>query len=653
MNAQVGDVIAATLPRARSVPALRWFAVLAVLLGWQLLFWPVVHVAENAARPPAMDTRSAVEYQLLDRDGMPLAGEATRQATRRDAPVSYYIDASKDAARVRFLVPFDVADTGAPLALFLGVRNSVDDIRLNGELIQSLSPLPRLKGLVTSEPAFVPLPAEHLQTGRNLLAIETPNFGSQWLSEFAIGPEAALADAFRWKNLLQTDLALVGLALLLFTILLCVVVRWPEADRPRIRALVLLMATSAASTYLLTFSPPVPLSVEGTVFLYTLSSCFIAVAILAYVAPGHGTTAAWRRGLRWGWIVAPLLCVAGIAGARFVGPMGQWLGLALRASFWIVVIVGVVALGMLANTLVRERGARWFERSMLAFCIAAFVMDRLGSIVPLYSPFDPSMQLTLGWSQVVGGLLGLSIVVALAREATEARRTVLSANDELTRRLAERESTLREVHRREQESQRRAVLLEERQRIVRDMHDGIGGQLLGLALQARGAGADVRQIAEGLDASLLDLRLIIDSMDTAESGLAESIMAFAHRVRPQVEAAGLKLDLDNRLRPGDPVIGSRFTLQVLRVLQEAVANALRHSGARRLRLEARQSEDGVVLQLSDDGQGLPPDARPGRGLVNMRARLTSLGGSVEILDAMPGVIVRLVLTHAALEAPIP
>lgn len=651
MNAQVGDVIAATLPRARSVPALRWLAVLAVLLGWQLLFWPVVHVAEKAARPPAMDARSAVEYQLLGRDGAVIDGETTRQAPRRDAPVSYYIDASKDAARVRFLVPFDVADTGAALALFLGVRNSVDDIRLNGELIQSLSPLPRLKGLVTSEPAFVPLPAEHLQTGRNLLAIETPNFGSQWLSEFAIGPEAALADAFRWKNLLQTDLALVGLALLLFTILLCVVVRWPEADRPRIRALVLLMATCAASTYLLTFSPPVPLSVQGTVFLYTLSSGFIALAILAYVAPNHGATPGWRRALRWGWILVTVLCAGAAAGASLIGPMGLWLGLLLRASFWFVVIVGIAALVMLATTLVRERGARWFERSMLAFCIAAFVMDRLGSIVPLYSPFDASMQLTLGWSQIVGGLLGLSIVVALAREATEARRTVLTANDELTRRLAEREATLREVHRREQESQRRTVLLEERQRIVRDMHDGIGGQLLGLALQARGAGADVGQIADGLEASLLDLRLIIDSMDTAESGLAESVMAFAHRIRPQVEAAGLVLELDNQLQPGDPVIGSRFTLQVMRVLQEAVANSLRHSGGRRLSLEARRSADAVVLRVADDGRGMSADARTGRGMANMRARLASLGGSLEVSDAKPGLVVGLVLPLTVLSAP--
>jgi two-component system sensor histidine kinase UhpB len=651
VNADVGQAIAG--PTSVAIPWRRWLAVAGVLLGWQLAFWPLVHLAERNARPPAMDTRSAIEYVPLGADRAPLPDVAARQAVRRSAPVAYYVSRGLDAPYVRFVVPFDVEDPRRPLALFLGVRNSVDEIRLNGALIQALAPLPKLNGLVTSEPLYLPLPADRLVTGRNVLTLDTPNFGTQWLAEFAVGDAAALARAWRWKNLLQTDLALVGLAVLVFTILLCVVVRWPPPDRPRIHALVLLLATCAASTYLLTFGAPVPLSVLGTVFLYTLSNAFIALAILGYVLLDVGSGTARRRVPAAAWVIAPLPCAAAIAGARAIGPEGVWLMAAVQASFCVVVATAALALPMLALQLVRERGARWFERSMLAFCIAAFAVDRLGSVVPLYSPFDLDLPLTLGWSQIVGALLGLSIVVALAREATEARRTVADANDRLQARLAERESELRTVHRREQETQRRAVLLEERQRIVRDMHDGIGGQLLGLSLQARAPGADPRQLAEGLDASLLDLRLIIDSMDSAEAGLAESVFAFAHRVRPQVEAAGLTLALDNRLVPGAPVIGSRFTLQLMRVLQEAVANALRHSGASTLRIEAAGGEGGVQIQVCDDGRGMPSEARPGRGLENMRARMSALGGACEILDTGRGVWVRFTLPAQALAASVP
>ena len=60
-----------------------------------------------------------------------------------------------------------------------------------------------------------------------------------------------------------------------------------------------------------------------------------------------------------------------------------------------------------------------------------------------------------------------------------------------------------------------------------------------------------------------------------------------------------------------------------------------------------------MLQVSDDGRGMPADARAGRGLANMRARMAVLGGGLEIDDAAPGVRVRLLLPQAALVAPVP
>ena len=70
MNAERGEAVSGSVPR--SVPLRRWLAVLGVLLGWQLLFWPVVHVAEKAARPARMDAPAAVDYQLLSAEGAPI-----------------------------------------------------------------------------------------------------------------------------------------------------------------------------------------------------------------------------------------------------------------------------------------------------------------------------------------------------------------------------------------------------------------------------------------------------------------------------------------------------------------------------------------------------------------------------------------------------
>jgi two-component system sensor histidine kinase UhpB len=634
-------------PPERQVRA--WILLLGIMAAWQALLWPVIHVAERAARPVDIDRRSEVSYQFIDAKGG-VEGGRTYVAQLRHAPVGYTISETSEAPRARFLVRFDVADTSRPLSLFLAVRNSIDEIRLNGEIIQSLSALPKLKGLVTSEPGYVSLPPERLVTGVNELALDTPNFGSQWLSEFAIGPSEALAENFRWKTLLQTDIALAGMAILVFAILLCLVVRWPVEDRPRIMALVALLATCAFSTYLLTFSPPVPLSLEVTVFLYVLSNLFIAMAVLTHVLLDQRRPISWLKYAWTGWAGALAISVAAIAGAVWIGPSNTWFREMISASFWVVIIVGGVAIVLLAYGLVRDNGARWFERTILAFCISAFVIDRLGTIFPLKSPFDPGLQLTLGWSPIVGGLLGLSMVVALAREATEARRTVLSANDILRARLNEREAELRESHAREQEIQKRTVLLEERQRIVRDMHDGIGGQLLGLAVQVKAKQLDPTGVEEALQASISDMRLIVDSLDSAEEGVADALRGFEHRVRAQ--ASAIQAEFHSRIELGeeDAVLGPRGTLQVLRILQESVANAIRHARPSRIELRAGLNADGqVAISLSDNGPGIQPGASEGRGLASMKARAASLGARLDVVSNGSGTTVRLVLPAAVAE----
>lgn len=646
----MGDATETGVSRRR-VLLWTWLAVLGVLVAWQMVFWPTVHAAERAARPVEIDHRNAVSYQFIGADGQ-VEGDATHVAPLRHAPVGYLVGEQSDAPRVRFLIPFETPpganNRAVPLSLFLAVRNSIDEIRLNGEVVQSLSALPKLKGLVTSEPGYVMLPPERILEGANVLALDTPNFGSQWLSEFAIGSSEVLAENYRWKTLLQTDMALVGLAILAFTILLCLVVRWPAEDRPRIMALVALLATCGFSTYLLTFSPPVPLSLEVTIFLYVLSNLFIALAVLTHVLLDQRRPVEWMRQSWIAWVAAVGISLAAIAGAIWIGPSNAWFREMINGSFWVVIVVGGAAIVLLAHGLVRDRGARWFERSILAFCISAFVIDRLGTIFPLVSPFDPGLQLTLGWSPIVGGLLGLSMVVALAREATEARRTVLSANDILRAELDKREAELRSSLAREQDVQKRAVLLEERQRIVRDMHDGIGGQLLGLAVQVKARQLDSEGLETALQSSISDLRLIVDSLDSAEEGVADALRGFEHRVRAQTNA--IKAEFQSRidLDLEDAVLGPRGTLQVLRILQEAVANAIRHARPGRIGLSAAMNAAGQVeILLTDNGGGIQPGASEGRGLANMKARAASIGAHFDLKSDAGGTTVRLVLAAAA------
>jgi signal transduction histidine kinase len=184
------------------------------------------------------------------------------------------------------------------------------------------------------------------------------------------------------------------------------------------------------------------------------------------------------------------------------------------------------------------------------------------------------------------------------------------------------------------------LLAAERERIVREMHDGIGGQLVRTLSMVERRGVDPQEITESLRGALEEMRLVIDSLDPGARDLAALLADFRDRLGPRVERCGLRFEWAVRDVPDAP-LGAEALLDVLRILQEAVTNALRHAKATRIRVDAAAAlddggRDGVRIELSDDGIGLAPGARTGRGLDHMAARARRIGGSLRIVAEQAG-----------------
>jgi signal transduction histidine kinase len=112
----------------------------------------------------------------------------------------------------------------------------------------------------------------------------------------------------------------------------------------------------------------------------------------------------------------------------------------------------------------------------------------------------------------------------------------------------------------------------------------------------------------------------------------------------QLETGSLKLVRD--LEPeATGLIAPEQTGEVVSILREAVSNSVRHGGARNITLQARRSDETVVLAVQDDGSGFDPSASGGQGhgLANMQARAAAMGGSLRITSA-PGKGARVLLT---------
>lgn len=183
----------------------------------------------------------------------------------------------------------------------------------------------------------------------------------------------------------------------------------------------------------------------------------------------------------------------------------------------------------------------------------------------------------------------------------------------------------------------------ERRRIARDLHDGVGSQLVSASALLDRQDPLQQRLAEQLDQCLLDLRLVVDSMDGVEDGLLLRMARLRHRLQPALAQRGLSMDWDMPEVDADEPQGLAAQA-LLMITQEAVSNVLQHADATELRvvlsLEAHGDAPAWHLRVLDNGRGGAQLARAGLispggyGLASMRARAAQVGASLQ-LEAAP------------------
>ncbi len=230
------------------------------------------------------------------------------------------------------------------------------------------------------------------------------------------------------------------------------------------------------------------------------------------------------------------------------------------------------------------------------------------------------------------------------RRYIEALETATQAKADLARRLVQREAELTASHAKLREIEHRELLHQERQRLMQDMHDGLGSTLV-TALRAfegdRAADLDAVGILRGC---IDDLKLTIDSMEPVETDLVLLLATLRFRLQPRLEAAGVRLVWDAGEAPPLEWLDQRHALHILRILQEAFANILKHAGAREITVSVRAEGDQVVVRVQDDGRGFDPAASSrGRGLANQRSRAEAIGGAIHWEPAGRGSRLALIL----------
>lgn len=477
---------------------------------------------------------------------------------------------------------------------------------------------------------------EYLVAGENSLLIHAGGTGAWTFSPPRVGP-LPLADADFTRRVISIAIAPLAVGLMVALLGVFVLVLWVSRRTEPLYAyfgFASLLCGLHMAWWMLP-NPPIPQPHNRILWLatYTLWVSLMTIFFVRY------TGQPWRWFVRGMWTFAlagyPVLYVANYFGALSATSL-TW-----RAIGIIAVLVG---LGIVTRHAWQRRRADSVLLLVTGLCATGFGIHDwwtgqsaagLLSRVPLVPYAGLLFVLLFGW------LLAERFNLNVAELA--------GANDNLSARVVEKTRALEDNYRQLREAERQQTVLEERGRILRDMHDGLGTKLM-ISLRSLQRGDLDNQSAADLVRDCIDeLRLTVDAYDQSDGDLAALLGNLRYRLGERLQQAGLAVEWQVTETPPVPALEGGGGRELMRIVQECLANILHHAHATKVTFATQHLvEAGMVrVTVRDNGRGFaskPDSATGGHGLANMQLRARRLGGELSFTSDHGGTCVAIDLT---------
>jgi signal transduction histidine kinase len=365
----------------------------------------------------------------------------------------------------------------------------------------------------------------------------------------------------------------------------------------------------------------------------------------------------------WGAGVAVAFGVAQLAMTQFfLHAVGRWrgwwrIGYWSYTATWLAVVPAVVwiewrelwlawvATGTLGFTLLaiyvgwrgfRDRHAwRWMFAALVLAASAAGAADMVES--------PGSMYMHPTWSRFVWLGFSLALAALVARRLWHGRQQLQLAHQELRLALERQALELEEANRRRARGELELAMEQERQRVMRDMHDVLGGRLSGLLTLAGRQGPAAAEIQSEVRVAIDELREVVSAMAPFDGNISTMLGSLRPQLERRLALVGVELTWSvDELPPSESFTPGKVQ-HLRRLLIEAATNVARHARARRAELVATCQGEHIELQFADDGIGFEHGeaTRQGNGLKNMRWRAQALGAELRFEPRAPGTLLRL------------
>jgi signal transduction histidine kinase len=556
--------------------------------------------------------------------------DATAAWQRVDLPFSF--DQSSAWFRVEFEAPQPPPD--APWAVYLPYFYGGGRLFLNGAPLAHMQE-PTADVIVRWEsPQLVPIAPALLRSGTNqlLVRITTTPVSRGRMPLLAIGPQVQLLPEYDTRLFWIRTMSQ-------FTVVSCVIVgvlalfiwwRRPEESLYGLFGAAALLWGIRTLTLIIEVMPVKAWYAWRTIYHATTGGFTIVMLLFAMCLAGMR----YPR-LKWAllayWLLGPIGYLASNGNEVLIGRV--WAGGLLPVGFAVLVIGAVAAW--------RQRTLALTVLSLaLALAVLAGVHDYLVAtssfIIRAIAPQAAAHRVFLLHYAadilllVMGGILAARLIGTL--------HAIEQLNRTLESRVAERETALSENYDRLRKLEREHAVAEERQQIMRDLHDGLGSQLFLTLSRAEVGHIDQGEIVQALRECIADMRLTLEAMGPESNDFLQAWSNFRYRWQQLLENSGLSSSWEIDAADRQIELTPHVILQLLRIVQEALTNVLKHAGADKVAIRLRTDDERIGIEVFDDGRGLRnAGSHVGRGIANMRARAQRVGAHFEITDQHPGV----------------
>lgn len=568
-------------------------------------------------------------------------GDAT---THQDVALPYHWDRMNrgQAGEATFTIPFTLPNppTGSYGVYFQRI-GSTAEIWLNGSVLARMGdPSQANQDDYAKGPQYVTIP-ERLLGQVNVIRIHIRADGGRYggLSVLEVGPEAEVrpryASAYQWRVVASAAVAIFSLMVGVGALTLWFTQVDPSKPVMYQRDGLYLVAGlgelcwavrvgDAALTH-----PPIAWPWWGGLITVALAGWICCMALFCHRVAG------WHLHRSMPWMRAVL-------GALFGGAfVASALSFSLQQPIYLTIWLACANVLFIAYALFYFHAAwRRSERTWLALAFAGILNVAAGvhDWLAIRISVDYDGNNWIRYSSVLFAMVLWYVVLARFRAASAQSRELMTT---LASRVAQREAELKASYGQLEALARAQERTDERTRILRDMHDGVGSHI----------SSAIRQLQAGLEASkptcqaevLLTLRdamdqlkLSIDSIHLPPGDVNALLANLRYRLEPRFIAMGIELQWEVDLLPVLPRLDVNGMRQLQYMLFEALSNVLQHAHAKVLRMAAHVAPDGeVVVQVVDDGLGFDARIPPRKGLLSMHERASAIGAQLGI-SSQPG-----------------